>query len=152
MHLLFHWNHRSQLVFFWVVSFPLDYFKSGWIKWFQNFIIGFRSDWSDQGIADSRGESRIHVSASEKWDNSNQSKQNFTNLTPFLSDLRLYKILEVNRTLNSDKFYQKSKSVKIQNRLESLKIGKTKNQKDRQQNVQIKEFAETFPVEGKIWP
>ena len=67
-----------------------------------------------------------------------------------MSDLRLYKILEVNRTLNSDKFYQKSKSVKIQNRLESLKIGKTKNQKDRQQNVQIKELAETFPVEGKI--
>ena len=94
----------------------------------------------------------MRVSASEKWDNSNQSKQNFTNLTPFLSDSRLYKILEVNRTLNSDKFYQKSKSVKIQNRLESLKIGKTKNQKDRQQNVQIKEFAETFPVEGKIWP
>ena len=56
----------------------------------------------------------------------------------------------MNRTLNSDKFYQKSKSVKIQNRLESLKIGKTKNQKDRPQNVQIKEFAETFPVEGKI--
>ena len=67
-----------------------------------------------------------------------------------MSDFRLYKILEVNRTLNSDKFYQKSKSVKIQNRLESLKIGKTKNQKDRQQNIQIKEFAETFPVEGKI--
>ena len=119
--------------FFWNVSFPLDYFKSGWIKWFQNFIIGFRSDWSDQGILNFRGESRIAFPLQKnEIIQINQSRISliWRLFCPIWDYIKFLRWIELSILTSSIKiFFSKSKSVKIQNRLESLKIGKNKKTK-----------------------